>query len=863
MVGFATNFFLHHSLSDKYSRLSIKIVKIKTIYHFCHCFVKFNKVKYILSIAICLAVTSLWAQFPMGGGSKGPVIKGKIVGKIIDSLTNESVGFSTITLKKKGSSIVQDGVLSDDNGVFSLEKVANGKYDIYISFLGYTEKKITVETTLKDPDLDIGNIVLAPTTIVLDAVEIKEEKLLVENKADKLVFNAENDASIAGGDATDVLRKVPMLSVDLNGNVSLRGSQNVRILINGKPSGMFSSNVADALKMFPADQIKKVEVITSPSAKYDAEGSAGLINIITKKQNIEGIAGSVNASIGNRQNSLFTNLNAGKGRLGVSSSAAVFYSVPVDGITKFDRLDKVTEGIISQSGTQNTSRLGGNGSVSAFYDFNGYNSINSSINFRGFGFDVNGGLDGKINQEELVNEFKRVNEGNNFFGGYDWNTDYTRKFEKREGQELSFGVQYSRQNNNQDFDIMETHTLSLLNRDTKVQNDGINHETTLQVDYTHPFTKAVKLETGAKAVVRNIISDYQTELFDIGSGYTPLIERFKYDQDVYSGYASMNFIVAKKYNFITGLRYEKTEIAGAFDKSKELNFDDINYENFLPNFTVSRTFSGFRTLKLSYSQRIQRPSLQFINPFNNNADFINRTVGNPMLDPELVHQIEVGYNFTYKGFTTFSSIFYKYTDGIIEQILSLDENQLSVNTFQNIGTNNSFGLNTFVSKTVNLVTFRTGGNIATYDAKGIVNNMPAERQSFEYNIFANGEIKITGTFKADFFGFFRSPVRTIQGDNPAFTIYGMGVRKDFKNSSLGLTLIEPFHADKFFDSNIDTDMFRQTSSFSIPFRSIGVNFRYKFGNVDFKERKSKVKNTDQKQGQDTQGGGIGTGSPGS
>ncbi|MBK8624077.1 MAG: TonB-dependent receptor [Saprospiraceae bacterium] len=818
--------------------------------------------KYIVSLVLLMLVFTVTAQFPMGGGAKGPTIKGKIEGKIIDSLSKEPVGFATLSLKKKGSSIVIDGVLSEENGSFIFEKVVNGNYDLYISFLGYNEKKITTETTLKNPDINVGTILLSQSTVLLDAVEITEEKVLVENKADKLVFNAENDASIAGGDATDVLRKVPMLSVDLNGNVSLRGSQNVRILINGKPSGMFSSNVADALKMFPADQIKKVEVITSPSAKYDAEGSAGLINIITKKQNVEGVAGSVNASIGNRQNSLFTNLNVGKGRLGLSSGAAVFYSTPANGTTEFYRLDKVTKGIISQDGTQKTSRLGGNGSLSAFYDFNGYNSINSSINFRGFGFDVNGTTNGKIN-DVISDNFTRNNKGNNFFGGYDWNTDYTRKFEKREGQELSLGVQYSRQNNNQDFEINEVHDIELLNRDTEVLNDGVNHETTLQVDYVHPFTKAVKLETGAKAVIRNIISDYNTQNFDITTGYTPLIEQFNYDQDVYAGYGSLNFLIAKKYSVITGLRYEKTAIAGTFDKSTDLNFSDINYENFLPNLTISRTFSGFRTLKVSYSQRIQRPSLQFINPFNNNSDFINRTVGNPELDPELVQQFEVGYNFTYKGFTTFSSLFYKYTDGIIEQVLGLDGNGLSVNTFQNIGTNNSIGLNTFISKTVNLVTLRTGGNIATYNAKGIVNNEAAERSSYEYNIFMNGEVKISGTFKADFFGFFRSPVRTIQGDNPAFTIYGMGVRKEFKNSSIGLTLIEPFNADKFFKSNVETDAFVQKTSFSIPFRSIGVNFRYKFGNVDFKERKSKVKNTDQKQGQDNQGGGIGTGNQGS
>lgn len=835
----------------------------KQLPYFCHYSVKFYKtiiVKYILSFLFILFIFSANAQFPMGGGSKGPTIKGKIEGKVLDSLTREVVGFATISLKKKGSSIVLDGVLTEETGLFKFENVVNGSYDLYFSFLGYNEKKVAaVETTLKNPDINIGNVFLVPASYLLDAVEIKEQKLLVENKADKLVFNAENDASIAGGDATDVLRKVPMLSVDLNGNVSLRGSQNVRILINGKPSGMFASNVADALKMFPADQIKQVEVITSPSAKYDAEGSAGLINIITKKQNIEGVAGSVNASVGNRQNSLFTNLNVGKGRLGLSSGAAVFYSTPANGISTFFREDQTALGLrkVEQNGTQKTSRLGGNGSISAFYDFNGYNSINSSFNFRGFGFDLNGNTRGLLIDPSigLNDQFDRINTGDNFFGGFDWNTDYTKKFEKREGQELSFGVQYSKQNNNQDSKISEIHTLELLNRNTDITNTGVNHETTLQIDYVHPFSKVVKLEAGTKAVIRNIISDYNTQIFDISTGYRPLTESFKYDQDVYSGYASMNFTLAKKYSLITGLRYEKTDIAGAFAESKELNFSGIGYENFLPNLTISRTFKNFRTLKLAYSQRLQRPSLQFINPFNNNSDFVNRTEGNPYLDPEIVHQVEVAYNITFKGFTTFSSVFYKYTDGIIEQILNIDNNGLSVNTFKNIGTNNSVGINTFITKTVNLVTLRTGGNFATYNAKGIVNGVAASRSSYEYNIFLNGEIKISGTFKADFFGFFRSPVRTIQGDNPAFTIYGMGVRKEFKNSSIGITMIEPFNADKFFNSNIETSSFVQQTSFSIPFRSIGVNFRYKFGNVDFKERKSKVKNTDLKQGGDSQGGG--------
>lgn len=810
-----------------------------------------------LLILFIIFVTYINAQFPMGGNQK-PKLKGKIEGIVLDSVTHQPVSFATVTLKKHGSSILQDGVLSDDEGRFKFDDINVGNYDIYISFLGYLEKSQNVETTLKNPDADMGTIFLAQSTVILDAIEIKEDKALIENKADRLVFNAENDASISGGDATDVLRKVPMLSVDLNGNVSIRGSQNIKILINGKPSGMFSSNVADALKMFPADQIKKVEVITSPSAKYDAEGSGGIINIITKKENIDGIAGSVNASVGNRQNSLFTNLNAGKGRFGLSSGGSLFYSTPADGILTFSRIDTISSGIrsFSQSGNQTTSRLGGSGSVSAFYDFNGYNSINSAFTFRGFGFDVDGSTSVTlVDPNDIFNDtYARKNIGDNFFGGFDWNTDYTHKFEGKEGQELSLSVQYSKQNNNQDYVIQEVHeVLSVFDRNANLFNEGVNLETTIQSDYTHPFSKRIKMEIGAKSVFRNIISDYNTQIPSL-EGFTEQNETFNYGQDVYAGYGSFTFTLPSSYSIIAGLRYEQTKIDGVFASDAASAFEN-SYSNYLPNFTLSKALKNFKTLKIGYSQRIQRPSLYYINPFNNSADFINRVVGNPNLEPEIVHQVELSYNFTFKGFTTFSSVFYKNTQGIIEQILSIDPLGLSVNTFKNIGKNNAVGLNTFISKSINVFTIRTGGNISTYDAEGIVSGVKTSRNSYEYNVFLNGEVKFSGTVKGDFFGFFRSPVRTIQGDNPSFSIFGFGIKKEFKNSSVGIRIIEPFRPNKYFDSNIYGPGFSQNSSFGIPFRSFGVSYSYKFGKVDFKERKSKVKNQDLKQGGEQQGGG--------
>ncbi|MFZ1704903.1 MAG: TonB-dependent receptor [Saprospiraceae bacterium] len=815
-----------------------------------------NKYLLLLLFAALLGSTS-YAQFPMGGMQKGPELKGIITGNIFDTLTGEPIGYATLAIKKQGSKIILDGILTDEDGKFTFENIKTGKYELTISFLGYEDKRMeNVETTLKSPDVNLGNIYLDRSNVLLDVVEIKEDKSLYENKIDKLVFNAENDASITGGDASDVLRKVPMLTVDLNGNVSLRGSQNVRILINGKPSGMFSGNVADALKMFPADQIKKVEVITSPSSKYDGDGSAGIINIITKKQELNGVAGNINASIGNRQNSLFTNLNAGKGRFGSSASAAVFYSLPIDGQTEFYRLDKTSAGdrIITQNGIQNTSRLGGNGSANLFYDFNGYNSLTSSFSLRGFGFDTEGDLNGEIIDplSGFNDKFTRKNSGINKNTGFDWNTDYTKKFRK-EDQELVVAVQYSKQNSDQNNNIFEDHiNLPSLNRNTDVINDGDNHETTLQFDYVHPFNKSIKLETGLKGVLRKIISDYSTDVLE-DFQYKRVNDIYDYKQDVYAAYASVNFYIAKKIGVNAGVRYENTSISG-ISQNERSNEVKNKYGNLLPSITISRTFPKFRTLKLSFTRRIQRPGLQFINPFNNTSDFLNRVEGNPYLSPELVDQVELSYNITFLGFTTFSSVYYKHTQDIIEQVLLIDNVGLSKNTFQNIGSNNAIGLNTFITKTINLFTFRTGGNIYSYDASGSINGVPIERKSYEYNLFFNGEVKFSGTFKGDFFGFFRSPVRTIQGDNPSFTIYGMGIRKEFKKSSIGLTFIEPFNADKFFRSNVSNDTFTQQSAFSIPFRSIGLNYRLKFGKVDFKERKSKVKNTDVKQGNDNNQG---------
>lgn len=815
--------------------------------------------KYLLLFIIFFLSWGLQAQFPIGGmNQKQNAIKGNISGQLIDSLTNLEVSYATVVLKKEGKDKEINGVLTGEDGKFRLTEVPTGKYDLYVSFLGYNEKVVTVELTPEKPDYNFKSIFMVPANYLLDEIEITEQRSLVENRVDKLVFNADQDASIAGGDATEVLRKVPLLSVDFDGNVSLRGSQNLQILINGKPSGMFSSNVADALKMIPANEIKQVEVITTPSAKYDGEGSGGIINIITKKSNADGYSGSVSASVGNRQNNANGNINAAKGRFGINAGGSVFYSVPLDAITTFTRVDTIDNLIrtLNQEGITNNSRLGFRGSGGAFYDLNAYNSFNTSFSTNGFGFNSDGLLEGELDDPIFNNGYSFAREQGGFNGqnGYDWSADYKRTFPEKD-REFSIAGQLSGNQSNADNFLLQTYTNEFNDRDEKLFNDGDNLETTLQVDYVHPFANAMKLEVGAKTVIRDISSDFRYQqkvdaayiLDEVRSNY------FEYNQDVIAGYVSLNFLLAKKFSVIAGVRYEGTAINGAFNDGEIIEAN--RYQNFLPNLIISRSLPNFQTLKLSYNQRIQRPSLNFINPFRNSIDSLNIQFGNPKLTPEIVHQIDFSYNTFIKGFGIFSSLYYRNTQDIIQQILEINTEGIGLNTFENVGINNSIGINIFTSKNVNMFTFRGGFNLSTFSYSSKLEDVAVTNpRGFEYNLNFGGSINLPKNYKIDFFGFIRSPQFTIQGIQPNFSIYGMGFKKEFPKmkASLGLRLIEPFHDYKYFNSSQSGNGFSLESSFGIPFRSVGLSFDYRFGNLKFKERDSKIKNTDLLQGGDGQ-----------
>lgn len=800
----------------------------------------------------------VFAQRPAGntGGPKG--LTGAITGTLLDSLTQTPVEYAAVGVIDAQTQKTVNGGLTDERGNFRITGLYAGQYSLQISFIGYASKSITgIKLTPQRPDHDAGEIQFVPESQLLEEVKVVGEAALIEAKPDKIVYNAERDVTSRGGDAADVLRKVPLLTVDFDGNVSMRGSDNVRILINGRPSSIFNSNLADALKMMPADQIKSVEVITSPSAKYDAEGTAGIINIITRKKNIEGLAGSVDLTGGTRHNRGNMNLNYGRGRLGINVSGGGHYSWPQEGTTAFRREEQSPDGfgLLLQDGTSTSDRLGFRTNAGLEYNINASNTINSSISVRGHHTKNENDVNSTYSlAENLVDAYNRAVDGKTTRTGWEWELDYKHDFPQEDREwsmalEVDHDIDDANSLYNQSYSFPVSLTPSLENN----LNLGDNLELTAQADYTHPVGKHVKIETGLKATLRNIKSDFDYLLFDpdinqwtADPGRTDI---FHYDQNVYAGYLNSTIKLGTKTNLIAGLRLETTDLQGDFDA-----FDNPfsnQYTNLLPNITLSKKTGQYNQVKISYNQRIQRPNQRHINPYVEYNDDRDISFGNPYLTPELVHQLELGTNIFLKGNMISVSLFGRRTEDLIESLLRINPEGISESTYENFGTRSAIGLNVFGTLNMGKVSLRGGFDVNAWEVSGSFEQEELTNSGYDYNGRMNATWSMSETLKMELFTFFRSPTFTVQGKNPNFSMFSFGIKKEMFNKRLtmGLNISQPFSENQEFVRELSGSDFYQYSRTIRPVRSFGLNLGYRFGKLDFNERsgKKKVNNNDLKE----------------
>lgn len=814
----------------------------------------------------------LVASITVAHGQDG---KGKISGQVIDEASRKPVEFATVALRDLATNKPVNGALCDGDGKFTITQVDVGNWKLAISFIGYETAILDVAITSEKSTVEIETIKLASTSKELDAVVVEGQRVLVEEKVDRTVYNAENDATASGGDATDVLRRVPMLSVDMDGNVSLRGNQNIRVLINNKPSTITASSVADALKQIPADQIKSVEVITSPSAKYDAEGSAGIINIITKKNNLQGLTFNVDGSAGYRGSNLGLNGNYRTGKMGFSLGGFSRSSYNVDG--KFTNSQVTT----SSTGSQSTNlqqadtrrnNLFGNLNFGWDYDIDKKNYLAASIRYgvrNGNNYQDN--LSTRINQNNVITSSLRDVDVMDESGTMDVNFNYTHQFSKPQ-QEFSVLAQYSRNNRTNDFvnSILNESDQSVTSR-LRNDNKSFNEETTVQADYMTPIGKTQLLEFGGKVIRRKVSSDYTYyEAIGAAGPYVPatnsnLANIFTYNQDISAGYFSYTYSMKSGYSMKIGTRYEYTTIDANFANEKGPVVIP-SYGVVVPSVNLSKRLDNGNTFKLAYNRRIQRPSIQFLNPNIQGSNPYSITVGNPNLGPEYTNNYELSYSTSIKSTSLNVSAFVRNTDNAIQSIRSVFGNNTAdpdtlITNFQNIGKEDAYGGSVFLNVNVSSkLTMNIGSDV--YYAV-LNNNDPnplyaASNQGWVSNFRLFGNYSFTKGWALQFFSFYRGQQVQLQGFQGNFYVYSLSVRRDFANKkgSVG------FGAEQFFTpamritNSTLSPVIVQNSTNEMYNMNFKITFSYRLGKMSFdapRRRRRSINNDDLKEGGETTG----------
>ena len=795
----------------------------------------------------------------------------KISGIVKDSLTNLAVEYANVALINPSTKKPVNGSVADDKGKFVITGVAPGTYNIEISFIGFETKRIE-NLKVTEKNVDIGSYIISPSIETLKEVIVEGQRQLIEEKVDRTIYNAENDATTRGGDATDVLKRVPMLSVDLDGNVSMRGNQNIRVLINNKPSTIAASSVADALKQIPADEIKSVEVITSPSAKYDAEGSAGIINIITKKNTLQGATLNVNAGAGLRGSNLGLNGNYRKGKMGFSLGGFGRAGYNIHGAFENEQIARDASGNLLSTSTQEadtrSTNLMGRYQLGWDYDINKFNSLTASARY-GLrnGSNYQDGLFSQTYNNANVlttstnTDVKIIDNS----GTVDLSLDYIRTFEKPQ-KEFSISTLYSRNNRNNDFTNTNFGTDDIIDNRIKNENQSFNQEITLQADYQTPISSNQLVEIGGKNIMRRVSSDYKSFL-GLGSDGEFIESQnakasniFNYNQNVTAGYISYTVSLPKSYSLKAGTRYEFTQIDANFENTAETVAEIPSYGVMVPSINLSKRLKNGNTLKAAYNRRIQRPSIQFLNPNIQAGNRLNITIGNPNLNPEFTNNYELTYSTFVKGTSLNFSTFVRNTTGSIQsirEVIVVDGNDIIKTTYDNIGQEDAYGGSIFSNVNIGSKVSLNGGADFYY---AVLNNhledplYSASNEGWVASGRLMGSYNMAKGWGFQFFGFYRGRQVQLQGLQGGFGTYSLGLKKDFANKkgNIGFGVENFLNPVLRIKSNIESVTISQSSINERQNLSFRVNLSYRFGKMSFdnaprKKRKS-VSNDDLKDG---------------
>jgi outer membrane receptor protein involved in Fe transport len=792
------------------------------------------------------------------------VADGHVSGHVIDAANNQPVAFGTVVLFKKADNQPAKSVQTDMDGNFKLDGIAYGKYLLRISFVGYAnlvKDSLTLSAARKS--YAFGTLKMKPAkTALLNEVTVQSKKSSMQLGIDRKIFSVDQSLVSSGGSATDLLSNVPSVSVDVDGNVNLRGSSNVRILIDGKPSLLAGGTVADILAAIPASSIETIEVLTNPSSKYDPEGESGIINIVLKKNKSLGFNGSSSLSAGNygtyngnlalsyqhQKINIYGNFSH---RQNERSGGGYSYRTKID-----------SNKLYNQNSTQTGTNDGNQAKAGIEYNLSDKSVLGFSgdINFRDQSrsqFSNTNVLNSALTQTQfLESNTNGPGTGNN----HDLNLDYSLKFKKPK-EELTANISLANGNENNTSNIYNGqynyNPNSFVDSSQYTNNIGHSRNWNLQADYTNPIGKTGKFEIGYRTTLSRADNDFASYKVNPGTGaliFNPKLSTdFIYDEKIHGIYSNYQQQFGK-FGIQGGVRVEKTII----NTSLVSDISSAHVQDYLrvyPSLFLTEKLTDDQTLQLSYSRRINRPRDRQIIPFIDTSDPLNLRTGNPNLLPEDVHSFELSYAKYWKSTTLTSSVYYRRTNDIFQFVRTLYNSTTGsvLTDFYNFnyGTNAGFEFieHTDITAKWNITSnlniyqgFVKGGNINyTVGNKDTTTFIP-DQTSFAWNGNITSNIQLPYSLSAQVRVDYQAPQAIAQGRTKANSGVDAALKYEFykRKASLSLNGRDIFNTRKFGYTTNDgyyiNDVTRRFQS-----RSIMMTLSYRFGSSDFKAGKDKDK----------------------
>lgn len=787
----------------------------------------------------------------------------QIAGQVVESANGKNIPYATISLLGDSAKVLKR-VISDLNGKFLLSVNEKRTYIVSVSFMGFQEKKVNVE--IINPKTDLGQIGLAEG-VMMQEVSVVAQKPLVKVDPDKLTYNVDADPEASTSNALEMLRKVPLVTVDAEDNVMVNGKSDFKVLVNGKSSSMMSNNFKEVIKSIPANTIKNIEVITNPSSKYEAEGVGGIINIITTQKKTSGYNGSVNAGFDSQGN-----LNAGVYLAAKINkfSASVRYSASQyrqpENVSISDKTNYLSNTYYT-SNTSATSKYHGywsNFSGELGYEIDSLNLISASFwgytgNNRRTSFSTNNTLDiNGVQSQYFENDYT----SNSSYGGFSGNIDYQRTFKK---PDKTFTISYKLDNSPNKTNTV-TNIENAINYTPYQQNsanDAYTREQTLQIDYYDPLSSMHQIECGVKGIYRQNNSNSNVYLLndstDTWERSASKSNNLHYDQDILGAYTGYGFKL-KNFTAKAGMRVELTWNNATSISDTAISFSN-RLQNFIPYVNFMYQLRPESSIKISYTQRLSRPGIWYLNPYVNTTDPLNISYGNPNLKSEISHSFEIAYSMFKPKFNLNLSGNSAFTNNSIRSISSINALGVTSTTYRNIGTDFNVGLNMYLSFRPS-EKFNINFNGDCYYVKLEANNgytISSSGMNYYGNLssrlvlWKNGSINLSGGLYV--------PGPELQNKSSLFYYSNIGVSHSFldKKMTLNMSLSNPFLRIRIFRTTYDDPYYTMHTEDSYHCRVLRFNVTYNFGKSDLEVKKAKrgIQNDDVKSGNGNSGGGGG------